>query len=455
MQRRVRVAAIGLGASLAIVPLAGAAGSPPVNAAPPALSGTARAGQSLTTTSGSWGGTAPISYAYAWQRCDSAGANCASVSGTSGATYRLGSADAGHTVRARVTASNADGSGQALSPASAVVAAAGSAPAATSQPTPNGSPQVGQTLTADSGSWSGSRPFTYAYQWQRCAKKTGHCANISGATANSYQPVDADVGHELRYGLVATNSVGSGSTYSNLSATVAARGKPPVSLAVPVIVGNVSVGQGVAVSTGVWSGASSSGFSYLWNRCTSSGACSPIPGATSSAYVVASADAGQRLQARVTASNANGKTNAVSQSVIVGTTTGGGGGGTSGSVVPVTSLVAHPDHLLISDVKFSPSTFSNPGGVFTIRVKVSLEGTDKTVSGALVQVTGIPYSWVTATPETPTGSDGWAVIQIKTTKSMPHSGALVMQVRARAPGNSIENILGGISTRRLVQLSLK
>ena len=77
------------------------------------------------------------------------------------------------------------------------------------------------------------------------------------------------------------------------------------------------------------------------------------------------------------------------------------------------------------------------------------------MSGALVQVTGIPYAWVTAPPETPTGSDGWATIQIKTTKSMPHSGALVMQVRARGPGNSDEAILGGISTRRLVQLSLK
>jgi hypothetical protein len=71
-------------------------------------------------------------------------------------------------------------------------------------------------------------------------------------------------------------------------------------------------------------------------------------------------------------------------------------------------------------------------------------------------VTCIPYNWVKGQPpETPTGADGWVTLTIKTTKSLPHSGALVMQVRARGPGSSEEAILGGISTRRLVQVSLK
>jgi hypothetical protein len=180
--------------------------------------------------------------------------------------------------------------------------------------------------------------------------------------------------------VVATNSAGSGSTYSNLSAQVAAKSTPPVNTSLPVIVGTAAVGRGSVSASG-------------------------------------------------------------------------GGGGNS-KAVPVTSLVAHPDHLLISDVKYSPSTFGNPGGVFTMRVRVELEGTTKVVSGALVKVTGIPYNWVVQAPETPTGSDGWATLQIKTTKSLPHSGALVMQVRARGPGNSDEDILGGFSTRRLVQISL-
>jgi hypothetical protein len=436
-------------AALVLVSGAGAkATAVPVNAAPPVLSGTAREGSTLTSSSGSWGGTTPISYTYAWQRCDGSGANCNTLSGTTGGTYKLTSADVNHTIRSRVTATNADGSAQELSAASGVVAKAGSAPAPSAQPTPSGTPVEGQTLTASNGRWSGSPPTSYAYQWQRCAGSS--CSDISGATAKTLTLVNADVGKQVRYKLVATNSSGSGSIYSNLTSQVVAKGDPPVNTSLPVIVGTATVGHQLTVSTGEWTGAKTDGFTYQWDRCSSSGACAAISGAVASSYTVTSADASQQLRAHVTASNAAGKTSAISKPVAVSAS---GGGGTTNSV-PVTSLVAHPDHLLISEVKYNPSTFGDPGGVFTMRVKVMLEGTSKVVTGALVQVKGIPYNWVTQPPETPTGSDGWATLQIKTTKSLPHSGALVMQVRARGPGTSDEAILGGFSTRRLVQITL-
>ena len=108
--------------------------SAPVNAALPAVSGTARQGQTLTASSGSWGGTLPISYAYQWQRCNAGGSGCNSISGAHSATYLLVSADVGHTIRVRVTATNADGSAQAFSAPTGVIADLGNAPAATSQP---------------------------------------------------------------------------------------------------------------------------------------------------------------------------------------------------------------------------------------------------------------------------------------------------------------------------------
>jgi len=49
--------------------------SPPANTTPPAVSGSAQSGQALTASPGSWSGS-PTSYAYQWQRCDSAGAAC-------------------------------------------------------------------------------------------------------------------------------------------------------------------------------------------------------------------------------------------------------------------------------------------------------------------------------------------------------------------------------------------
>jgi hypothetical protein len=445
-------AAVLAGLLLTSLAAAGSKAAPPVNASPPTISGTAREGQTLTSSSGSWGGATPISFVYAWQRCDASGANCATISGTTGATYQLTSSDVGKTVRTRVTATNADGSGQALSAPSGVIAKPGSAPAPSSQPSPKGNPVEGQKLTAQNGTWTGSGPLSFAYQWQRCTGSS--CVDIAGAQSKTLVLVHADVGAKVRYQVVATNSAGSGSTYSNLSGQVAAKSTPPVNVSLPVIVGTAAVGSRLTVSTGEWTGAVTDGFSYQWERCPSSGSsCTSISGATSSSYLVASPDASGQLRALVTASNTVGKTTATSKGVAVSASGGGGGGGNS-KAVPVTSLVAHPDHLLISDVKYSPSTFGNPGGVFTMRVRVELEGTTKVVSGALVKVTGIPYNWVVQAPETPTGSDGWATLQIKTTKSLPHSGALVMQVRARGPGNSDEDILGGFSTRRLVQISL-
>src|SRR5262245_15662913 len=87
-ERRLRLAA---GGSITAVPavflvaaLAGAASgavsaSPPANTAAPTTSGTARAGQVLSATSGSWSGTTPMIFSYQWQRCDTAGAACAAI----------------------------------------------------------------------------------------------------------------------------------------------------------------------------------------------------------------------------------------------------------------------------------------------------------------------------------------------------------------------------------------
>jgi len=145
---------------------ASAASNPPVNGAAPVISGTARQDQSLSTTTGSWGGATPISFAYRWQRCDSSGAGCGPIGNATSATYKLTSADVGHTIRTSVTATNADGTAQALSSPTAAIANAGSAPANTKQPNPHGTPKDGDTVSVDNGNWSGNQPITFTYQWQ-------------------------------------------------------------------------------------------------------------------------------------------------------------------------------------------------------------------------------------------------------------------------------------------------
>ena len=84
------------------------------------VSGTTTQGQTLTTTNGTWSNL-PTSYAYAWQDCNASGSSCSNISGASSSTYTLTGADAGHTIRSIVTASNLVGSGTASSDPTATV----------------------------------------------------------------------------------------------------------------------------------------------------------------------------------------------------------------------------------------------------------------------------------------------------------------------------------------------
>jgi len=96
----------------------------PSSTSAPTVSGTAQVGSTLTTTNGAWSGTTPMTYAYQWQDCDSAGSSCTAIAGATGSSYTLASGDQGHTVRSRVTASNGAGSSSASSGQTAVVQAA-------------------------------------------------------------------------------------------------------------------------------------------------------------------------------------------------------------------------------------------------------------------------------------------------------------------------------------------
>jgi hypothetical protein len=98
--------------------------SPPVATTAPAISGTPQSGQTLTSSTGTWAGTAPLTFSVAWRRCDVNGGGCVPIAGASGASYTLGSDDVGSTLRATVTATNAAGSGSTDSDPTAPVAAA-------------------------------------------------------------------------------------------------------------------------------------------------------------------------------------------------------------------------------------------------------------------------------------------------------------------------------------------
>jgi len=220
-----------LAAALAalLLPLGGAAGSAqaPVSGTAPSIAGIADKGQTLTASPGSWSGSMPITFAYQWRRCDDGGANCSDVSGATGQTYALGTDDVDKRMRVRVAATNADGTSNALSEATAKVT--NGTPVNQADPIVSGTPTEGQKLTTNNGTWLGLQPMTFAYQWIRCGADGGapdgsNCAVIAAATSSTYTPVAADVGSRLRARVVATNSVGKATEASGPTQVVTASG---------------------------------------------------------------------------------------------------------------------------------------------------------------------------------------------------------------------------------------
>jgi len=556
MMKRALIAAGVLGAAGVAAGVVGAAperksASAPVNTAPPTVSGTAQLGQTLSSTTGAWSGDSPISYAFTWQRCNSSGASCSPISGATAQSYTIVAADVGSTLRVGISASNTAGNASATSSPTGVVGSGGTAPNPTTQPNPHGTAEAGQTVYVDNGTWSGTTPMTFTYQWERC-NSGGSCSNISGAANSSYGVTTADVGYRLRATVTATNGAGSASVASNLTATVLANGGAPAATKQPNPSGTAQVGATVTVDNGTWSGTAPLSFSYQWERCNASGSCANIGGATKSSYVVTTADLGDRLRAKVTAANAAGSSSSESNltgtvtaavakpvsaakptitgSATVGssliasagawtgpqpinvalswlrcdtagahcqaisgatastytltsadagativlsvTATNAGGSTTATSArtatvttgpagvirlengklsIPVTS-VSLPDRLVISGVKFTPNPVRSRGAI-QARFRIT-DTKGYAVRGALVYALGLPYGWTSSETEVASGTDGYAYVTIRPTRNLPlgNGNALVVFVRARKQGDSI---IAGVSTRRLVQVRVR
>ena len=154
--------------SAPIVPTALPTGPvPPVETAPPAISGTAQQGQTVSCSTGSWTGS-PASYAYSWLRTGT------SIPGATSSSYTLTSNDVNQAVSCEVVASNAAGP-SALAAISAPIIVAGlptpGAPIATGLPTISGTAQQGQTVSCSPGTWLNS-PTSFTYAWSAPARRS-------------------------------------------------------------------------------------------------------------------------------------------------------------------------------------------------------------------------------------------------------------------------------------------
>ena len=280
---------------------------PPSNVEPPAISGVAQEGETLTALEGTWTGPPPT-YAYAWEVCDQDGQNCSALPGADARTYEPTAADVGFTLRVLVTASNASGSSGAISAATGVVLVA--RPVSTEPPFVTGVALEGETLVASAGEWTGS-PTSFSYQWERCDVNGQNCWAVTWANTATNRLRAGDVGLRLRVVVTASNAGGPSSAASAVTDVVLPL--PPVNETPPTVSGVLEEGETVTASPGGWLSSGPLTYAHQWQRSEDGGASwTDIAGADASTYQLTGDDVGSVVRVAVTASNTGGSASAVS-----------------------------------------------------------------------------------------------------------------------------------------------
>ena len=292
----------------------------------PAITGTARVGQTLTAdTSGiaDADGLTSVSYSYQWVRSD--GSTDTDIPDATGSSYSLVDADEGKTIKVKVRFTDDAGKNEALtSAATALVAARPNSPA-TGAPTITGTAQVGETLTASTSGIADTDRLTnvsYSYQWIR--NDGSNDSDIAGATSSTYILVDADERKTIRVKVSFTDDGDNEeSLTSDATATVAARPNSPAT-GTPAISGRAQVGETLTASTSAVAdsdGLDNAVFAYQWVR-SELGAESgtDISGATGSSYVVTAEDEDKAITVRVTFTDDAGNRESVISFAVVAAT---------------------------------------------------------------------------------------------------------------------------------------
>jgi len=179
-----------------------------------------------------------------------------------------------------------------------------SPPAVSVAPVITGTPRTGDTLSASTGSWTGT-PTSYAYQWQRSLTSGGSLIDIANATNSTYVVSEFDVGYFIKVSVSATNGIGTSSAASSLE-TTAVVDIAPTNTAVPLITGTARTGATLTATTGSWtsSPSPSTTYTYQWKRAnTSGGSYTDITSAVNSTYVLTDADIGKYIKVAVVATN--------------------------------------------------------------------------------------------------------------------------------------------------------
>ena len=191
----------------------------------PTITGTARAGQTLTASTSGIGdadGLDNVSYSYQWMRED------ADIAGETNKTYEVTDDDVDKTIKVRVTFTDDDDNDETLTSVATAAVEARPNVEPTGLPTISGTAQAGETLTASTsgiGDEDGLDNAVFSYQW--IANDGNDDADIAGATARTYEVSDGDVGKTIKVRVTFTDDAENAETLTS-AATAAVEASPTI-----------------------------------------------------------------------------------------------------------------------------------------------------------------------------------------------------------------------------------
>jgi len=281
-----------------------------VNDAPtglPTITGTPTEDQVLTVGTGGIADADGLStFSYQWQQSADNGTTWTNITGATNATFIPGDTQVDQLVRVQVFYTDGQGTAETVNSApTTAIANINDAP--TGVPTLTGTPTEGQVLTVGTGGIADADGLdTFSYQWQQSADNGTTWTNITGETATTFTPDDAQVNQLVRVQVSYTDGQGTAETVSSAATTpIANVNDLPTGL--PAITGTPTEGELLTADPSAIADADGLGtFSYQWQQSTNGVIWNDITGATQSTFTPVDAQVTQRVRVRVSYTDARG-----------------------------------------------------------------------------------------------------------------------------------------------------
>ena len=301
--------------------------APPPNTLPtgvPAITGTPQVGETLTVDTSEINdadGMEESVFLYQWLAKNSI--VTLELVGEHHPTYTPSPAEEGFAIMVRVTFTDDRGHSETLTSAATVAVARPPNYEPTGLPAISGTPQVGETLTADTSAIDdadGLTNATFEYQWLRnqsvldANTGTYYYINVDlpGETGSTYTLAPADKGRTFAVRVSFTDDRGHSESLTSRSTVVVAAKPNSEPTGLPAIDGTPQVGQTLTADTSAIDdadGLTTVSYEYRWfaiktvvdeNTGFSLDVISLLSGDTSSTYTLGPADAGYTFTVRVT-----------------------------------------------------------------------------------------------------------------------------------------------------------